>query len=221
LEQIMRDNPIHTFLLFMTGQIPDQITAGEMRWVTVVLYWLLAIAGIGIAVFNWRRCPEQRSIHHLLVLGMRFLGAAMFYVGSLWKLPLPVSAGFQSWTENCVKYSSWQVHADMMQFFLDHIVIVGPLVYMLEVAFAASLMLGLMVRLSGVVAALFIFNLMIGLYNDPTEWVWTYVGLIITFAMFAVTQAGRSLGLDNVIAQRMLPVLETNRGLVSVIRWAT
>src|SRR5271156_5408041 len=82
MDKPMRDNPVHTFLLFLTGQIPDQIAAGQMRWVTVAVYWLLAVAGIGIAVFNWRRDTTQRSTHHLLILAMRYLGGAMFSIRS-------------------------------------------------------------------------------------------------------------------------------------------
>ena len=123
----------------------------------------------------------------------------MWWLGTLWKLPLPVSAGFKFWLEQTVKYSSWQPHADFMQVFLDHIALVQPLVYLSEVFFTASLMLGLLVRLSGTLAALFTLNLLIGLYNDPTEWPWTYVGIIAAHAMFAVTGAGRSLGLDNLL----------------------
>jgi hypothetical protein len=82
-------------------------------------------------------------------------------------------------------------------------------------------MLGLMVRLSGIVAALFIFNLMIGLYNDPTEWVWTYVGLIVSFGMFSATQAGRSLGFDNVVAKQLLPVFKTRNAIMGAVRWAS
>ena len=54
---------------------------------------------------------------------------------------------------------------------------------------------------------LFIFNLLIGLYNDPTEWPWTYVGVICAHGMFAVAQAGRSLGIDNLLAKRLIPGL--------------
>lgn len=206
----MRDNPIHSFLLFLTGGLPDQITAGGMRWVSVGLFWLLATAGLLIAATAWRRDPAQRTAHNLLVLALRYLGAGMFYVGSLWKRPLPVSAGFLEWMQNCIKFSSWQWHADMMQFFLDHVTIVGPLVYLLEVGLAASFLLGFLMRLSGSLAALFILNLMIGLFNDPTEWVWTYVGLILGFAMFATARTGRSLGLDALLA----------RHLPAPLRWA-
>ena len=91
-----------------------------------------------------------------------------------------------------------------MQMFLDHIALVQPVIYLLEVFFTASLMLGFMVRLSGILAALFTLNLLIGLYNDPTEWPWTYVGIICAHGMFAATHAGRSLGIDNLLAKHLI-----------------
>ena len=53
-----RDNPIHTFLQFLTGQIPDQMALHGLRWITVGGYWLLLVGGIWIAVLNWRRDPS-------------------------------------------------------------------------------------------------------------------------------------------------------------------
>ena len=217
----MRDNPFHSFVLFLTGQIGDQLNAGAWRWPTVVVFWLLLLAAIAIAITNWRQDPDQRSLNHLFLAGMRLLGAGMWFCASLWKLPLPVSQGFQFWMESSVKFSSWQWHADIMQLFLDHITIVGPLVYLLELSIAASLMLGFMVRLSNTIGALFILNLLIALFNDPSEWVWTYVGLIGMFAMFANAQVGRSLGLDNLVAKRLLPVFQPDNTLTQVLRLAS
>ena len=203
----MRDNFVHTFLQFLTGQIPDQVTLGGLRWFTVLLYWLLFFGGISVAVINWRRDPRQRSTHHLGVFLLRFTMAGMWYLGTLWKLPLPVSAGFKFWMEQCVKYSSFQLHANIMQGLLNHIAVVQPLVYLLEVFLTASLMLGFAVRLSGIVGALFTLNLLIGLYNDGGEWPWTYVGIICAHGMFAAAHAGRSLGVDNLARLQKLPVL--------------
>lgn len=202
----MNDNPIHTFFQFMVGQIPDQISLGSLRWFTVVLYWALLLATLAVVAVNWRRDPSQRTANHVGIFGMRLVAAGMWYLGTLWKLPLPVSAGFKFWLNSTVEYSSFQVHADIMQVFADHIGLVQPLVYLLEIFFTASLMLGFMVRLSGILAALFTLNLLIGLYNDPTEWPWTYVGIICAHGMFAATQAGRSLGLDNLVAKRLIPI---------------
>ncbi len=217
----MRDNPIHTFLQFLSGRIPDQLSLGAFGWLTALLYWLLLAAGIAIAVVNWRRDPMQRTAQHVSICAMRFLMAGMWFLGTLWKLPWPVSDGFKYWLGNTVKYSSFQWHADIMQVFLAHIAIVQPLVYLLELSFAVSLMLGVMVRLTGIVGALFLLNLLIGLYNDPTEWPWTYVGLFCSQGTFAATQAGRSLGLDNLIAKRLIPFLGDDGFLARAYRLAS
>ena len=154
----MPDNPIHTFFQILGGTLPDQISAGGYRWFEVALYWVLLIGSLAIAYTNWRMDATQRTGTHVSIYAMRLVSAGMWYLGSLWKLPLPVSAGFQFWLDNTVKYSSFHGHAAIMQVFLDHITLVQPLVFLLETALAVSLMLGFMVRLAGVVGALFILN---------------------------------------------------------------
>jgi hypothetical protein len=201
----MRDNPFHSFIQVMTGEIHDQLALGPYGWLTVVLAWLLFTAGLAVAVTCWMRDPAQRTPRHLAVFLMRFISAGMWYLGTLWKLPWPVAHGFKDWLTNCVTYSSFHWHAAIMQVFLDHIALVQPLVYLLEVFFAFSLACGFAVRFSGALAALFIINLLFGLYNDPTEWVWTYVGIACAHGMFAADGAGRSLGLDHLLSRS--PVL--------------
>jgi len=193
----MRDNPIHSLFQVLTGQIHDQLALGvPLRVFTVAMAWVFFCGGIAVAAYVWAKYPEQRTFRHLAICLLRFVSAGMWYLGTLWKLPWPVAHGFKDWLTNCVTYSSFQIHADIMQFFLTNIAFVQPLVYLLEVFFAASLAFGFAVRASGVLAALFTFNLLIGLYNDPTEWVWTYVGIICAHGMFAASGAGQSLGLD-------------------------
>jgi hypothetical protein len=206
----MRDNPIHAFFQVLGGNIPDQLSLGGYRWFEVALYWVLLIGSLAVAYTNWRMDATQRTGTHLSIYAMRLVSAGMWYLGTLWKLPLPVSAGFKYWLGNTVKYSSFQAHASIMQVFLDHIAVVQPLVFLLETAICVSLMLGVAVRLAGVVGVLFVLNLLIGLYNDPTEWPWTDVGIICAHGMFAVTQAGRSLGVDNLLAKRLIPGLRYN-----------
>ena len=91
------DDPIQTFLQFMTGNIPDQLSLGGGRWFTVVLYWLLLIGSLSVAGLNWRLDPLQQTARDVGVYAMRLLMAGMWYLGTLWKLPLPVSGGFQFW----------------------------------------------------------------------------------------------------------------------------
>ena len=221
MELPVRDNPIHTFFQLLTGEIGDQMALSPgLRGYTVLLYWALLIGGIAIAAISLRRDPTQRSGTNVSIFALRFIMAGLWYLGSLWKLPWPVSGGFKFWLESTVKFSSFQWHADVMQVFLDHIAFVQPLVYLLEVFFTMSLMFGFMVRVSSLIAALFTFNLLIGLYNDPTEWPWTYVGIIFTELLFVFTRAGRCLGADSLIAPHLvrLPLL---RGPVTAraVRW--
>jgi hypothetical protein len=47
---------------------------------------------------------------------------------------------------------------------------------------------------------LFVTHLWLGLYRQAEEWPWTYVFLIFVQGFFVATDAGKSLGLDAVIA---------------------
>jgi hypothetical protein len=46
---------------------------------------------------NWRMDATQRTRTHVSIYAMRLVNAGMWYLGTLWKLPLPVSAGFKYW----------------------------------------------------------------------------------------------------------------------------
>jgi hypothetical protein len=50
--------------------------------------------------------------------------------------------------------------------------------------------------------AAYTLPLWIGLYRQPEEWPWLYVFLIFVQAFFVVTDAGKSLGLDALIARK-------------------
>jgi hypothetical protein len=43
------DNPLHTFLRFMTGNILDQLSLGSGRWFNFILYWVLLIGSLSVA----------------------------------------------------------------------------------------------------------------------------------------------------------------------------
>jgi hypothetical protein len=58
------------------------------------------------------------------------------------------------------------------------------------------------VRLGGVIGALQIANLWLGLYSAPGEWPWTYFFLFLLMLSFALHHYGRSLGVDAIIAPR-------------------
>ena len=174
----MPDNPIHTFFQSLVGTLPDHGEAGP--------------AGNRDREIETRP-KREREIAKSVAPRVQ---PADCPHGPNRNARKPTS---QKTIERQRTRAAYQ-HASIMQVFLDHIALVQPLVFLLETALAGSLMLGFMVRLAGVVGVLFILNLLIGLYNDPTEWPWTYVGIISAHGMFAVAQAGRSFGIDNLLA---------------------
>jgi len=218
----MRANPINDFLTFLMGDTGDQNALGPYKYLTVALYLGLLVAGLVIAWVNWSRDPSQRTIKNLSIFAMRFIAAGMWYQGSLWKLPWPVNSGFRFWLDSTGKYSAFQFHSDIMTaLFIPHVGIVQPLVYLLEIFLTASLMLGFAVRLSGLIAVVFTLNLWIGLYNDPTEWAWTYIGIVMAHGMFVASDAGRSLGLDNLLRRWPIAPLTGNTLLARGYRLAS
>jgi uncharacterized membrane protein YphA (DoxX/SURF4 family) len=85
---------------------------------------------------------------------------------------------------------------------LPHFYLFAPIVYAVEVLTGVSLMLGVFVRLFGIIGALQILNLWLGLYNAWGEWPWTYFFLLVLQLMSALHQYGRSLGVDAILIAR-------------------
>jgi uncharacterized membrane protein YphA (DoxX/SURF4 family) len=133
---------------------------------------------------------------------MRVMIGVMFYQGSIWKLPFPVAGGFEAATRPIAEYAAFEVHRWIAQHvFLQLLPLLDPLVYLTELSLAVCFILGLLVRPMAVIGMLFVAHLWLGLYRQPEEWPWLYVFLIFVQGFFAVTSAGKSLGLDAMIAR--------------------
>jgi uncharacterized membrane protein YphA (DoxX/SURF4 family) len=136
----------------------------------------------------------------------------MWWQQTLWKLPpyytdhpdQPFGAtGLAYWMGLMGKSAAIPQQAEFVNnIVLPHFYVFAPVVYSLEVLTAVSLMLGIFVRFWGVIGALQILNLWLGLYNAAGEWPWTYFFLLVLQLIFAVHRYGRSLGLDAVIVAR-------------------
>jgi len=132
----------------------------------------------------------------------------------LWKLPLPVSDGLQYWTEQESTGAAFEFHRTFMKdFVLPHMSVFGPIVFLAELVFAGSMMLGLAVRFVGVLAIAYTLQLWLGLYGNPSEWPWTYMCLALLTFMLVLDAAGRSLGLDAWL-RREVPAVRDGKGLV-------
>lgn len=204
----MRTTPLLDTLDFLVGNTPDHMALGPARWLMVVLFAALMLGSVALAAHNLSRDPAQRDLRTGLIWLFRLTIGAMWFQGSLWKLPLPVSGGFEYWTGQLAQHSAFAWHASLVRdVLLPNIALLDPAVWLTETFLAIALMLGIAVRLAGVVGALFMLNLWIGLYRNDAEWPWNYVFLAILMLMFTLDRAGRSLGLDAVIARQNRPGL--------------
>jgi hypothetical protein len=212
----MPQNPFTDVWKFLTGATNDYLNLGVWRYLLVVLFLLLIAASVIIAVRNWRQDPAQRTGTHLGTWFVRVLIGCMWFEAMLWKLPLPVGGGLAYWTEQMGKRAAFAFHREFVTgFLIPNLHLFGPFVFLAELAFAVSLILGLGVRLAGVLAILFVLHLWLGIYlpGDPAEWSWSYIFLAVLMFLFALYAAGRSLGLDAWLRRNVAAVRE-GRGLV-------
>ena len=179
-------------------------------WTTAV-YWLLVLGSIGIAIYAWRSIASQRSWCNVGDWLCRFFIGSMWWQQTLWKLPPlytdnpsdPTNSGLHYWMMREGQSAAIPLLAD----FVNHLVlpnffVFAPIVYALEVLTAVSLILGIFVRLWGLIGALQVLNLWLGLYNAEGEWPWTYFFLLVLMVIFALHRYGRRLGLDAIIVER-------------------
>ncbi|HET7493447.1 MAG TPA: TQO small subunit DoxD, partial [Bradyrhizobium sp.] len=96
---------------------------------------------------------------------------------------------------------------------LPHMTIFGPIVFLAELVFAGSMMLGLAVRFVGVLAIAYTLQLWLGLYGNPSEWPWTYMSLALLTLLLVLDAGGRSLGLDAWLRSNV-PAVREGKGFV-------
>lgn len=195
------DNPASDVFAFLAKPV----------WYTAV-FWLLLIASVAIAAYAAAKLPEQRRAGHAAQWAFRFLIGCMWWQQSLWKLPpfytdqpgKPFGeTGLAHWMQIMGKSAAIPLQSDFVnQIVLPHFYLFAPVVYAAEMLTGVSLMLGVFVRLFGIIGALQILNLWLGLYNAPGEWPWTYFFLLILQLMFALHRYGRSLGIDAILTGR-------------------
>ena len=186
----MPTDPFIDIWHFLTGNTNDYLHQGGWRYLILALFWALMLAAIAMAVRNWQQDPTQRT-------------------GTL-----PVSDGLQYWTEQESKSAAFEFHRTFLKdFVLPHMTIFGPIVFLAELVFAGSMILGLAVRFVGVLAAVYTLQLWLGLYGNSSEWPWTYMFLALLMFLFAVEASGRSLGFDAWL-RREVPAVREGKGFI-------
>lgn len=217
----MPKNPFTDIVQFLTATTSDYMQLGAWRYLLVVFFWALAAASIYIAVRNWREDPTQRTGRHVGTWGSRVLIGCMWFEAMLWKLPLPVSSGLQFWTEQMAKRAAFEWHREFVSnVLLPNLHLFAPLVFLTELTLAATLILGVAGRLAGVIGALFVLHLWLGIYRpgEPAEWPWSYIFLAMLMFLFALYAAGRSLGLDALLRRDVPAIGEGKTFLGKLLR---
>jgi hypothetical protein len=210
----MPTNPFIDVWHFLTGNTNDYLHQGNWRYVILALFWVLLLAGTAIAFKNWQEDPAQRTGRNLGIWLVRMLIGCMWFQGMLWKLPLPVSDGLQYWTEQESTSAAFEFHRTFLKdVVLPNMKLFGPTVFLAELVFAGSMLLGLSVRLVGVLAMVYTLQLWLGLYGNSSEWPWTYMFLALLMVWLAFEAGGRSLGFDAWL-RRSVPTVREGKGLV-------
>jgi uncharacterized membrane protein YphA (DoxX/SURF4 family) len=183
----------------------------QPAWTTAI-FWLLGLASLVIAIYAFGTIPSQRRALYVCDWVFRVLIGAMWWQQTLWKLPPAYTdhpeqpfgeTGLAYWMSVMGRSAAIPAQADFVNnVVLPHFYLFAPVVYALEVLTAVSLLLGVFVRLWGVIGALQILNLWLGLYSAPGEWPWTYFFLLVLMLIFALHRYGRRLGLDAIIVAR-------------------
>ena len=220
----MPKNPFTDVWQFLTATTSDYMALGGWRFLILALFWVLLVASIVIAVKNWNEDPAQRSGRHVAMWVVRVLIGCMWFEGMLWKLPLPASEGLQYWTEQEATRAAFEFHRLFVKdVLLPNLSLLGPLVFLAELTFATSMILGFAVRAVSVLAILFVLQLWLGIYRpgDPAEWPWSYVFLAMLMFLFALHAAGRSLGLDAWLRRHVTDIREGRGGLGKLLNIVT
>jgi uncharacterized membrane protein YphA (DoxX/SURF4 family) len=166
--------------------------------------WLLLLASIAIAVLAWRRDPAQRASRNAGIWGLRVLMGAMWWQQTLWKIP-PNFDGLKYWMQQEAEHAAVALQGALVRdVVLPNIAVFGPLVYLVELAIAVSLLLGLFSRIGALLGLLMGVNLWLGLYSADGEWPWTYMFLVMIQAWFVLDPPGRILGIDALLRGRSI-----------------
>jgi hypothetical protein len=204
----MRTDPISDTLAFLAAMQGDQVALGPWRWVVMALLAALVLGGLLAAAYAWAADPAQRTGRELGLFVARFLVGLMWFQNLFWKLPVSTGNGLHYWTGLETKDAAFAVHGHLIEALAlpsPNFLILNVAVLAAELAFAASLILGLGVRLAGTVGVLFVAQLWLGLYRNTQEWPWAYVFLMLLMGLFALLAAGRSLGLDAMLRRSHPP----------------
>jgi thiosulfate dehydrogenase [quinone] large subunit len=167
-----------------------------------------------------------RATAPLWPLGLaRIVYGYLWWQQSKWKVPSDdfgrkSGGGLWYWVQQEIQYPTLIAYRDfLVSVLIPHWTFFGWMTLITETFIAVTLILGLGTRLGSFVAIGMAANITVGILNVPHEWGWTYVMLIMLPALFLLTGAGRSFGIDAFLAPRLDRAAKQGSGLARLIRW--
>lgn len=166
------------------------------------------------------------AVAPLWPLGLaRILYGVLWWQQSKWKVPSDdfgrkSGGGLWYWVQQEIQYPTVSAYKDfLVNVMIPNWTFFGWMTLLTETFIGATLILGLFTRLSALVAFGMAINITIGIVSVPHEWVWTYVMLIMFAAVFGLTGAGRSVGLDALLAPRLEAAAARGSGIARLLGW--
>ena len=167
-----------------------------------------------------------RAVAPLWPLGLaRLLYGYLWWQQSAWKVPSDdfgrkSGGGLWYWVQQEVQHPTVTAYRDfLVNVMIPNWTFFGWMTLITETSIAVSLILGVFTRLGSLVAIGMAVNITIGILNVPHEWGWTYVMLIMLPALFLLTDAGRSFGVDAFVAPRLENAAANGSRVAKLIRW--
>lgn len=151
--------------------------------------------------------PGPSSALSRVISVARILTGGLFLLFGEYKVATPTFAhtGFPQYLQGYVQGAAISFYRPVLAVLIPHQVFFGYVVGIVELAIAASLILGLWVRPMSIIGGLFMLNLFLATWWEPGHGValWRYFGaeldtipLIFLFAIFYTSDAGTTWGLD-------------------------
>src|SRR3989449_1923916 len=163
------------------------------------------------------------AVAPLWPLGLaRLLYGYLWWQQSAWKVPSDdfgrrSGGGLWYWVQQEIQHPTLTAYREfLVNVMIPHWTFFGWMTLITATFISVTLILGLFTRRGSLAAIGMAANITIRIPNVPHEWGWTYVMLIMLPALFLLTDAGRSFGVDAWIAPR----LEARRHpMARLIRW--
>jgi len=180
---------------------------------------------------NARTAPELpargwRALAPLWPLALaRIVYGYLWWQQSAWKVPSDdfgrkSGGGLWYWVHQEIQYPTVPAYRDfLVNVMIPHWTFFGWMTLITETFIGVTLILGLFTRLGSFAALGMAANITIGIVGVPHEWGWSYVMLIMLAAIFLLTDAGRTLGIDAFLAPRLDGAADGGSRIARLVRW--